>query len=431
MTTGAALELAAGADLGRPPPNKLSGASLAVDKLLNITSSLSERLEENTMKNAKKEVSLFMMLVVIFAFVPSCRSQVVTKEQKDETGAARDGVVSAIRSMTAKRAAHTATLLGNGQVLIAGGFVGDGGGLASAEVFDPTRKTFVSAENMTAARASHTATLLPNGKVLISGGFNGDYLNTAEIYDPATNRFASVGRMVTARSGHVAALLNDGKVLLVGGVGTGWTFLADAELFDPKTNTFTPTGGMTTARESHTATLLNDGKVLIAGGHKGRRSAITIYTIAEIYNPVNGTFAATGNLTVKRHKHDAVLLADGRVLVVGGSDERDGDGAYRNAEVFNPLNNTFTAVKNDMNSARYKLQGTTLLLQNGKVLIAGGANRAEVFDPATSSFSFTDGDMGTKRLFATATLLKNGQVLITGGYHNGNMASADAWIYRV
>ena len=118
-------------------------------------------------------------------------------------------------------------------------------------------------------------------------------------------------------------------------------------------------------------------------------------------------------------------------MVVGGSDERDGDGAYRNAEVFNPLNNTFTAVKNDMNSARYKLQGTTLLLQNGKVLIAGGANRAEVFDPATSSFSFTDGDMGTKRLFATATLLKNGQVLITGGYHNGNMASADAWIYRV
>jgi N-acetylneuraminic acid mutarotase len=236
--------------------------------------------------------------------------------------------------------------------------------------------------------------------------------------------------MVTARSGHVATLLNDGKVLLVGGVGTGWTFLSDAELFDPQTNTFTATGGMMTARESHTATLLKDGKVLITGGHKGRRSAITIYTSAEIYNPKNRTFTAAGDLTVKRHKHDATLLADGRVLIVGGSDERDGDGAYRNAEVFNPTNGTFAAVKNNMNAARYKLQGTAILLPNGKVLIAGGANRAEVFDPATNSFSYASGDMGTKRLFATATLLKNGQVLITGGYTDGIIVSANAWVYR-
>lgn len=382
------------------------------------------------MRNAKKEVTLFVMLMMTFAFVPSCRAQVATVEQKTQTNVPHDGVVNAIRSMTAKRAAHTATLLDNSKVLIAGGFVGNGGGLSSAEVFDPTTKTFASTENMTVARAGHTATPLPNGKVLISGGYNGDYLNSAEVYDPATNRFASAGRMVTARSGHVATLLNDGKVLLVGGVGTGWTFLADAELFDPQTNTFTATGGMQAARESHTATLLKDGKVLITGGHKGRRSAITIYTSAEIYNPTSRTFTAAGNLIVKRHKHDATLLTDGRVLIIGGSDERDGDGAYRNAEVFNPVNGTFTAVRNNMNSARYKLQGTAILLKNGKVLIAGGANRAEVFNPVTNSFSFADGDMGTKRLFATATLLKDGQVLITGGYTDGNIVSANAWIYR-
>ena len=319
------------------------------------------------MKKLKNQVSLFVVLVMAVAFVPSCRAQVATDERKSQTVNVSDGVVSAIRSMTAKRAAHTATLLGNGKVLIAVGFVGNGGGLSSAEVFDPTTKTFTSAENMTVARAGHTATPLPNGKVLISGGYNGDYLNSAEVYDPATNRFASVGRMVTARSGHVATLLNDGKVLLVGGVGMGWTFLSDAELFDPQTNTFTATGGMMTARESHTATLLKDGKVLITGGHQGRRSAITIYTSAEIYNPKTRTFTAAGDLTVKRHKHDATLLADGRVLIVGGSDERDGDGAYRNAEVFNPTNGTFTAVKNNMNAARYKLQGTAILLKNGKV----------------------------------------------------------------
>ena len=370
------------------------------------------------------------MLVMTFAFVTSCRAQVATENRKIQTNLARDGVVSSIRDMTAKRAAHTATLLGNGKVLIAGGFVSNGGGLSSAEVFDPTTNIFTSAQNLSTPRASHTATLLPNGKILIAGGYNGDYLNSSEIFDPTTNRFTSAGRMVTARSGHVATLLNNGRVLLAGGVGTGWTFLADAELYDPKTNTFTATGAMQAARESHTATLLNDGKVLITGGHKGRRSAITIYTSAEIYNPANGNFTAAGNLTVKRHKHDATKLADGKVLIVGGSDERDGDGAYRNAEVFNPANGSFTIVKNNMNTARYKLQGTAILLTNGKVLIAGGANRAEVFDPATNSFSFADGDMGTKRLFAAATLLKNGQVLITGGYTDGPIVSANAWIYR-
>lgn len=382
------------------------------------------------MKNLKNQVLLCVVLALTFAFVPSCRAQVATDGQKTHTNLARDGVVSSIRSMTAKRAAHTATLLGNGKVLIAGGFVGNGGGLSSVELFDPTSNTFTSAQNLTAARASHTATLLPNGKIFIAGGYNGDYLSSAEVFDPTTNRFTSAGRMVIARSGHVATLLNNGKVLLAGGVGTGWTFLADAELYDPNTNTFTATGGMATARESHTVTLLNDGKVLITGGHKGRRANITIYTSAEIYNPANGTFTATSNLTVKRHKHDATRLADGRVLIVGGSDERDGDGAYRNAEVFNPANGSFTTVKNNMNTARYKLQGTAIPLKNGKVLIAGGANRAEVFDPTTNSFSFADGDMGTKRLFATATLLQNGQVLITGGYTDGPVVSANAWIYR-
>lgn len=376
--------------------------------------------------------SLFITLLLVVSPSLSCKGGIIaTSEEHNRDSSTRDtGVVRAIRNMTAKRAAHTATLLNNGKVLIAGGFVVEENGLMSAELFDPATNTFTSGENMRAARAGHTATLLPNGKVLIAGGYNGDYLNSAELYDPATGKFTSTGKMITARSCHMATLLKNGKVLLVGGVGTGWTFLADAELYDPATNTFTATGVMAMARAAHTATLLKDGRALITGGHKGRRSAITIYTSAEIYDPATGTFAAAGDLTIKRHKHDATLLADGRVLIVGGSDERDGrgGGAYRSAEVFNPANRTFTAVGN-MNASRYKLQGTTILLKNGQVLIAGGANRAEVFDPATNTFSFVDGDMGTPRSFATATLLKNGQVLITGGYHDGIVVSANAWIY--
>lgn len=380
------------------------------------------------MKNAKKSL-LLVIFMLTATFVPSCRAQVATEKRTSETNVVLNGTLSAAQRMTAQRASHTATLLNNGKVLVAGGFVGEENSLASTEIFDPTKNAFAAAESMHVARSSHTATLLPDGRVLIAGGFNGDYLDTAEIYDPTTGKFTLTPKMQTARSGHVAVLLNNGKVLLAGGVGTGWSFLANAEIYDPKSNTFTATGAMTTARESHTVTLLKDGRVLITGGHQGRRSAITIYSSCEVYNPASGSFASAGNLTVKRHKHDAVLLADGRVLIVGGSDERDSAGAYRNAEIYNPANKTFAAVSN-MNASRYKLQGTAVLLKNGKVLVAGGASRAEVFDPKSNSFSFADGDMGTKRLFATATLLQNGRVLITGGYNNYMAVSSYAWIYR-
>ena len=383
------------------------------------------------MKNTNRTTSLIVLLLTILSVVPSCNANTIDLHGKQqENSNLRDAnVVNAIRGMTRQRATHTATLLPDGRVLVAGGFAGDGNSLASAEMFDPATEMFAPAGDTNVPRAGHTATLLSNGKVLLAGGYNGNYLASAELYDPAARTFTPTSRMVTARSGHVATLLPNGKVLLAGGVGAGWTFLASAELYDPATNTFTATGEMLAARESHTATLLANGKVLIAGGHRGRRAAITIYSSAEIYDPATGRFSATGEMTRIRHKHEAVLLADGRVLIVGGADERDGRPAYTSTEIYNPVRGTFTAAGN-MNAPRYKLQGTAVLLNDGKVLIAGGANRAEVFDPSRNTFSYAAGDMGTSRLFATATRLRNGQVLITGGYHGNNHASSNAWIYR-
>lgn len=368
--------------------------------------------------------TLFAVCLVLITALPSCKATDAKEEQNQQTGS-----LSRTRNLSIARAAHTATLLPDGRVLVAGGFTG-GNHFDSTEVFNPANETFANGASLSVARAGHTATLLANGKVLIAGGYNGTYLASAELYDPVTNSFTPVRAMNAARSGHVATLLPNGKVLLAGGVGTGWTFLATAEVYDPATNTFTPTGDMLAARESHTATLLNNGKVLIAGGHRGRRPSVTIYSSTEIYDPATGRFTAGGDMTRLRHKHEAVLLADGRVLIAGGSDERDGKGAYANAEVYDPISNTFRATGN-MNSARYKLQGTAVLLSNGKVLVAGGANRAEVFDPAASSFSYATGDMETPRLFATATRLRSGHVLIIGGYHDGAIASSNAWIYRV
>ena len=385
------------------------------------------------MKISTRTQSILALMLTLISLMPPSKGIVIATDilRSEDTNIGDAGVINLVRRMTVQRASHTATLLPDGKVLVAGGFAGNEHSLSSAEIFDPTKNTFVSTGNMNATRTGHTATLLPNGKVLIAGGYNGSYLASAELYDSKTHSFRPAGRMVTSRSGHVAALLNNGKVLLAGGVGTGWTFLAAAELYDPLTDSFTATGGMAMARESHTATLLKDGGVLITGGHKGRRAAITIYSSAEIYDPVSRTFSSTGNLTIKRHKHDATILADGRVLITGGSDERDGRGgsAYRDVEVFNPATGRFMTVGN-MKAGRYKLQGTTLLMRNGKVLIAGGANRAEVFDPLTNTFSFASGNMGTNRLFATATLLKNGQVLITGGYDENQAVTANAWVYQ-
>ncbi len=369
----------------------------------------------------------FVCGLIIF-MTANCTAQVARSDEK-KGNTAETGIISTIQNMNKSRAAHTATVLDNGKVLIVGGFNSDENGTASTEIFDPATKTFSAGVNLSVKRASHTATRLPGGKVLIAGGFNGNYIDSAEIYDPKTGKFTAAGKMTMPRSEHVAVLLGNGKVLLAGGVGTGWTFLADAEIYDPATNSFSKTGNMIAARESHTATLLKDGQVLITGGHQGRRSAIEIYRSAEIYNPQKGSFTAVADLTVKRHKHDAVLLGDGRVLIVGGSDERDSRGAYTSVEIYNPKTKNFSTI-GDMRLSRYKLQGTSILLKNGKVLIAGGSNQAEIFDPAKNTFEVAEGKFEAAKLFSTATLLQNGQVLIVGGYDSQTAVNSRAWIYN-
>jgi hypothetical protein len=221
-------------------------------------------------------------------------------------------------------------------------------------------------------------------------------------------------------------MLNSGQVLIAGGTGVGWTFLESAELYDPESGTFSLTGNMTIPRESHTATLLPNGNVLITGGHQGRRTNIVIYDSAELYDPVAGIFSETGKMTVKRQKHDATLLADGRVFISGGSDERDSEGAYRSTEIYNPISGAFTSA-GEMVAARYKHNGTSLLLNNGLILLIGGANSAEVFDPQSGNFSKFPKSVGTTRLFATTTLLLDGSVLYAGGYGTNITSGRTSW----
>jgi hypothetical protein len=217
-------------------------------------------------------------------------------------------------------------------------------------------------------------------------------------------------------------------VLLVGGTSTGYTFLARADLLDPARLTVTRTGSMSVARESHTGLLLPSGNVLIAGGHAGRHAEIRLYDTAELYDPVSGTFRSTGSMIRRRHKHAGALLPDGRVIITGGADERDDQGEYRDAEVYDSRTERFVPL-GEMRRARYKHQGTMTVLADGRVLIAGGAGDPEVFDPATGHFTLVAASNALAGNFSTATKLASGQVLIAGGYGNGTGARGSAWLF--
>ncbi len=319
------------------------------------------------------------------------------------------GTFTATGNMTSARYRHTATLLPNGTVLIAGGYDGITR-LNTAEIYDPSAGTFTATGNMTSVRYQHTATLLPNGKVLIAGGNVG----TAEIYDPSTRTFTATGNMTSARYRHTATLLPNGKVLIAGGFGCN---VGTAEIYDPSTGTFTAIGNIIFGRMEHTATLLPNGKVLIAGGFGGD-NCITCLNTAEIYDPSAGTFTATGKMTSGRAYHGATLLPNGKVLIAGGRKDNTPTGTLNTAEIYDPSTGTFTATGN-MTSARESYTAT--LLPNGTVLIAGGngstVGTAEIYDPSAGTFTAT-GNMTSARGIHTATLLPNGTVLIAGGVNS-------------
>ncbi len=340
------------------------------------------------------------------------------------------GRVRLIEAMSTARAAHTATALSNGSVLIVGGFGASEGQVAGAEVFEPGEERFTTTGQPRVSRQSHSATRLADGTVLIAGGMTGDgrYVDSAERYDPATRAFRSTGTMTVARAGHEAVVLDDGRVLMIGGVGTGWTFLASAEIYDPANGQFTATGSMDEPRESHVAVRLRDGRVLVAGGHRGRGANIVISRSAEIFDPGRGRFEATAAMGVRRHKHDALVLEDGRVLVSGGTDERDSRGIYSSVEMFDPATSRF-APKAPMRLGRYKHKGTTVLLPGGTVLLAGGATQVEEYSPTSGDSRLVEGEVRLAGQFSAATVLPGGRVLITGGYGEGAPPGASAWIY--
>lgn len=259
----------------------------------------------------------------------NCSAATTAAEIYDPT----TGQWSPTGSMTSIHYFSAATLLGNGKVLVEGG-CNQGNCLAVtaiAELYDPASGKWTKTGSLNTARDYHTATLLANGKVLVAGGYTGG--STAEIYDPAKGSWTPAANMLAPQTQHSATLLPNGKVLAAGG-NLGNLPSSYCEVYDPAANTWTATGSMITKRNGHPTVLLASGKVLVAGGGSYTRPKYYKVSAAELYDPATGTWSATGSMSTGRYQHGFALLLNVTVLAAGGLS--NSSVALNTAELYTP-----------------------------------------------------------------------------------------------
>lgn len=331
------------------------------------------------------------------------------------------------------RSVHTATVLRSGQVLVAGG-LGDreaSDATATAELYDPRTGTWTSTGSMTAPRMHHTATLLPDGRVLVAGGaaearFSSP-VATAEVYDPRTGTWTATGPMTEARVFHRAVPIGGGRVLVAGGMASD-----TAEVYDHRSGTWSATGSMTYARFNPTLTSLPGGKVLVAGGGPYWLDSLlsSWQDTAEVYDVRTGSWTVVAPMNDERVGADAQALRGGQVLVFGGGNET---GILASAEVYDPRTDTWRLVE-PMSVDRFR--PCTTRLADGRVLVAGGYSQgpeqllasAEVYDYRTGTWR-SAGSMEAPRVDCTASLVRGRAVLVTGGVLGGPN-TAELWSQR-
>lgn len=339
-----------------------------------------------------------------------------------------------VLQMSSPRAVHAAVTLADGRVALIGGCVADGceEGPASrtVEIYNPKTHRLSPGGTLTTARIGPAAIALADGRVLIAGGWSGGQtIAMVELYDPTRRTSAAAGNLRRDRADIAAVTLRDGRVALIGGI-SGRTAVADVDLFDPRTGSITAGPPLVRARATAAAVRLRDGRILVVGGAEGSGDMQPSSSV-EIADAALTAWSRAGSLTAARYKHAAVALADGRALVIGGSDARDRQGKISNIEVFDPVSATFRQAGATV-TPRFKIAGAVALMADGRVFTGGGGDRAEVFDPRTLRSTLVGPSLGAVRSFATVSVLADGRALIAGGYEENSIAvSRGVWVMKL
>lgn len=321
---------------------------------------------------------------------------------------------------------HTATLLNDGTVLVAGGGPSGDPGTA-VEIYDPAANSWVAGPPMATPRTGHTAVRLDDGRVLVIGGMNAGRdapdtpVASGELYDPATHSWSTAGSMAQARFQPTATVLPDGRVLVTGGYAGAGQVTATAELFDPLGGRWSPAAPMATPRTEHVALLLHNGKVLVAGGVATGDNPDGSLASAELYDFAGNRWDAAAKMPAGHAGPVAAVLRNGDALVAGGVDYQGGFGmAVQAVDLYQPARNAWVA-STPLRVARGLAGGA--LLGNGYLLVGGGTgirtglqadSTGEIFDPATRHWSMV-ARLPDPRIGETITALRENQALLVGG----------------
>jgi hypothetical protein len=336
------------------------------------------------------------------------------------------------REVTSTTQAHESfgiAVLETGHVLVVGGHVvgDDERYIGDVEIYDPMNDSWrASAPLPEVLEGISELVVLADGRPMIVGETTvGATRARVDLYDPVSESWSQTGSLVVARSGAMPTRLGDGRVLAAGGIdyyAPGRPIYASAEVYDPALGAWSLVGAMSVPRVGHRAVALADGTVLVVGG-TDREDSDHHLALLERFDPTTRAFHASGELRVARSQHAVATLAGGRVLVAGGAVGAFGHyTSLRSAELYDPVTET-TAEVAEMLEPRSSF--TLLPLRDGRALAVGGVVRddensalasAEVFDPSTGAWS-SAGCMHVARWAHRTVALADESILAIGGFN--------------
>ncbi|RKH04282.1 kelch repeat-containing protein [Corallococcus carmarthensis] len=342
-------------------------------------------------------------------------------------------------SLNVGRTSFALTLLQDGKVLVTGGYgfnnsSGANGSLSSVERYDPAMGLFSLVSSMANGRNGHTATLLQDGRVLVVGGYvsspSSGVTKTVELYNPATGTWSNGAPTLYSHARHTATLLLDGRVLIAAGTDAITSTphgTSGCEIYNPVTNSWSWCNSLPQVRIGHTATRLLNGKVLLTGGAEFDTNGLSTPMHPVEFDPSTNTWTTRTSPFVSRLNHQAFLLANGSVLLTGGIPIMGG--TFNEAELYNPATNTWSATA----APGWRTNAAGAVLADGRVLVASGyyagaLASSVIYDPVTATWTAGD-SLVTRRHEAQAVRLNDGRVLFVGGYDASSVRTPDAELF--